>query len=120
MTHHLRIALISEHASPAAILGGADAGGQNVYVDQLARHLARDGHAVDVFTRREAADAAGLPVLAIPIALLVAFSLHNPEPEGDQGLREYFGSVWEHIKDRRVVGLFVASLVTFVILFGSS
>ncbi|MDP9362705.1 MAG: glycosyltransferase, partial [Chloroflexota bacterium] len=53
----LRVALISEHASPAALLGGADAGGQNVYVDQLARHLARLGHAVDVFSRREAGDA---------------------------------------------------------------
>lgn len=48
-----RIALISEHASPLAILGGADAGGQNVYVGQLARHLAAMGFAVDVFTRRD-------------------------------------------------------------------
>ena len=35
----LRIALISEHASPAALLGGEDAGGQNVYVDELSRQL---------------------------------------------------------------------------------
>lgn len=47
------------------------------------------------------------------------FSLHNPEPENDQGLKEYFGSIWEHIKDRRVLGLFVGTLVTFAILFGS-
>lgn len=60
-----------------------------------------------------------LPVLAVPIAFIVLFSLHNPEPESDQGLKEYFGSVWEHVKDRRVVGLFVGSLVTFIILFGS-
>ena len=32
-----RIAMISEHASPLATLGGVDAGGQNVYVGQLAR-----------------------------------------------------------------------------------
>lgn len=49
-----RIALISEHASPLATLGGTDAGGQNVYVAQVARHLARLGYAVDVFTRRDA------------------------------------------------------------------
>lgn len=49
-----RIALISEHASPLAALGGTDAGGQNVYVAQVARHLARLGYAVDVFTRRDA------------------------------------------------------------------
>ena len=34
-------------------------------------------------------------------------------------MKEYFGSVWEHVKDRRVAGLFAGSLVTFVILFGS-
>jgi glycosyltransferase involved in cell wall biosynthesis len=49
----LRIALISEHASPVALLGGADAGGQNVYVDELSRALARLGHRVDVLTRRD-------------------------------------------------------------------
>lgn len=47
----LRIALISEHASPLASLGSVDAGGQNIYVSQVARGLARLGHRVDVFTR---------------------------------------------------------------------
>ena len=51
-----RIALISEHASPLATLGGADGGGQNVYVGQVAAHLARLGHEVDVLTRRDRAD----------------------------------------------------------------
>ena len=50
-----RIALISEHASPLALVGGTDAGGQNVYVAQLAAHLARRGYHVDVFTRRDKA-----------------------------------------------------------------
>jgi glycosyltransferase involved in cell wall biosynthesis len=50
----LRIALISEHASPLAALGGTDAGGQNVYVAQVARALAAKGHEVDVLTRRDA------------------------------------------------------------------
>ena len=50
----LRIALISEHASPLATLGGVDGGGQNVYVDQVARRLAAMGYLVDVFTRRDA------------------------------------------------------------------
>ncbi len=52
-----RIAFLSEHASPLALLGGADAGGQNVYVDEVSRNLGRLGYAVDVFTRRDAADA---------------------------------------------------------------
>jgi D-inositol-3-phosphate glycosyltransferase len=49
----MRIAMISEHASPLAGLGGADGGGQNVYVAQVARHLARRGHDVEVLTRRD-------------------------------------------------------------------
>lgn len=53
-----RVALVSEHASPLALLGGVDSGGQNVYVGQVARHLAAAGHEVDVLTRR---DAPGLP-----------------------------------------------------------
>ena len=52
-----RIALISEHASPVALPGSVDSGGQNVYVAQVARHLARAGYGVDVFTRRDRADA---------------------------------------------------------------
>ncbi|WP_420712717.1 glycosyltransferase, partial [Streptomyces sp. SA3_actF] len=45
--------MVSEHASPLAALGGADAGGQNVYVARLAEQLARDGHEVTVYTRRD-------------------------------------------------------------------
>jgi D-inositol-3-phosphate glycosyltransferase len=48
-----RIALISEHASPLASLGGVDTGGQNVYVAQLAKHIAAQGYEVDVFTRKD-------------------------------------------------------------------
>lgn len=48
-----RIALISEHASPLALAGSVDSGGQNIYVGHLARELARQGHRVDIFTRRD-------------------------------------------------------------------
>jgi phosphoheptose isomerase len=48
-----RIALVSEHASPVAVLGGADGGGQNVYVGELAKSLAALGYEVDIFTRRD-------------------------------------------------------------------
>jgi len=51
-----KIAFISEHASPLAICGGVDAGGQNIYVAQTATHLARMGYEVDIFTRRESND----------------------------------------------------------------
>jgi D-inositol-3-phosphate glycosyltransferase len=49
----MKIAIISEHASPLAVLGGVDSGGQNVYVAQLGNHLASLGHDVDIFTRKE-------------------------------------------------------------------
>jgi D-inositol-3-phosphate glycosyltransferase len=67
------IALISEHASPLAAAGGIDAGGQNIYVGQVARHLAALGHRVDVFTRRDSeklpevlAWAPGVRVIHVP------------------------------------------------------
>lgn len=49
----MRIAMVSEHASPLAALGGEDAGGQNVHVAALATALARRGHDVAVYTRRD-------------------------------------------------------------------
>jgi D-inositol-3-phosphate glycosyltransferase len=52
----MRIAMVSEHASPLAILGGVDAGGQNVHVAALAQALADRGHELVVYTRRDGAD----------------------------------------------------------------
>lgn len=52
----LRIAMISEHASPLATLGSVDAGGQNIYVAHVARALVEAGHQVDVLTRRDDAE----------------------------------------------------------------
>ncbi|MBW9121117.1 glycosyltransferase [Microbacterium trichothecenolyticum] len=52
----MRIAMVSEHASPLATLGGEDAGGQNVHVAALAAALGRRGHQVRVYTRRDDPD----------------------------------------------------------------
>ncbi|HEY7488081.1 MAG TPA: glycosyltransferase [Streptosporangiaceae bacterium] len=55
----MKIAMISEHASPLATmngLGGADGGGQNVFVADLAVELGRQGHQVTVYTRHDAPD----------------------------------------------------------------
>ncbi|GAB7522536.1 glycosyltransferase [Paraburkholderia sp. 2C] len=49
----MKIAMISEHASPLALAGGVDSGGQNIYVANVARQLHRAGHEIDVFTRRD-------------------------------------------------------------------
>jgi glycosyltransferase involved in cell wall biosynthesis len=52
----MKISMVSEHASPLAALGGVDAGGQNVHVAALSEALARRGHTVTVYTRRDAED----------------------------------------------------------------
>ena len=45
------IALVSVHGDPAAVIGGEEAGGQNVYVLEVGEALARLGWTVDIFTR---------------------------------------------------------------------
>ncbi|MGN6666626.1 MAG: glycosyltransferase family 4 protein [Trinickia sp.] len=68
----MKIALVSEHASPLAVAGGVDSGGQNIYVAHVARQLHRAGHEVDVFTRRDRAllptvsDMDGVRVIHVP------------------------------------------------------
>ena len=39
----MKIAFVSEHASPLAAVGGSDCGGQNVHVAELARRWAPRG-----------------------------------------------------------------------------
>lgn len=48
-----RVAYLSMHTSPLLQPGVGDAGGMNVYVDQLSRAMAERGVAVEVFTRRD-------------------------------------------------------------------
>ena len=80
----MRIALISEHASPLAVIGGVDSGGQNVHVAELAAGLVRQGHDVVVYTRRDSPDlnrrvttGAGYDVVHVPaghIGLIISRS----------------------------------------------
>lgn len=55
------IAFISEHASPLALPGSIDAGGQNVYVRELAMELEKLDFNIDIFTRKDNKD---LPLMA--------------------------------------------------------
>lgn len=50
------IALISDHADPAATIGSEEAGGQNVYVRHVGENLAALGWQVDMFTRKANAE----------------------------------------------------------------
>ncbi|HEY8202496.1 MAG TPA: glycosyltransferase, partial [Actinomycetota bacterium] len=47
--------MITVHTNPLAEPGAGDAGGMNVYVQQVARALAARGVEVDVFCRRDTA-----------------------------------------------------------------
>ncbi len=49
----LRVAMLSVHTCPLAMLGGKKTGGMNVYVRDLSRELGRIGITVDVFTRSQ-------------------------------------------------------------------
>jgi D-inositol-3-phosphate glycosyltransferase len=52
----MKVTMVSEHASPLAVLGDVDAGGQNVHVATLAAALASRGVSVTVHTRRDDAE----------------------------------------------------------------
>jgi D-inositol-3-phosphate glycosyltransferase len=49
----MKIAMVSEHASPLTVVGEVDAGGQNVHVAMLSQALAGQGHEIVVYTRRD-------------------------------------------------------------------
>ena len=59
-----RLAVMSTHTSPLARAGTTKAGGMNVYVADLSRHLADMGWEVDIFTRRDRIDAPDMEALA--------------------------------------------------------
>ncbi|MFJ4775689.1 glycosyltransferase [Streptomyces sp. NPDC088762] len=98
----LSVALVSEHASPLATLGGVDAGGQNVHVACLAAALADRGHRVTVYTRRDARDLperthmrAGVTVHHVPAGP----AEHLPKDELLPHMREfsyYLMDRWRH------------------------
>jgi glycosyltransferase involved in cell wall biosynthesis len=90
----MRIAMISEHASPLAALGGEDAGGQNVHVADLSVALAEQGHDVRVYTRRDSPE---LPT-SVPVRDGVTV-VHVPagpaEPVGKDALPPYMPAFGE-------------------------
>lgn len=60
-----------------------------------------------------------LPLVAIPIGLLVLFALKNPEPKGERNLKEYLRNAWTILKNRQLIGLFIASAANFILLYGA-
>ncbi len=60
-----------------------------------------------------------LPLLALPVGFFVLFKLKNPEPKENRPFKGYLDGIWQAIRQREVAVLFLASLITFIILYGS-
>jgi MFS family permease len=60
-----------------------------------------------------------LPIVALPVAMLVVVVLDNPEPTAEGSLREYFAVTLQAVWNHQVLTLFAASIVTFVLIYGS-
>jgi glycosyltransferase involved in cell wall biosynthesis len=99
----MRVAMISEHASPLAAVGGVDAGGQNLHVAELAAALARQGHEVTVYTRRDD------PGLADRVTCSAGFDVVHvaagpPAPIGKDELLPYMRGFGRWMRRRWAVG----------------
>jgi D-inositol-3-phosphate glycosyltransferase len=95
----MRIAMVSEHASPLATLGGADAGGQNVHVAALAGALAALGDEVVVHTRRDD------PSLPDEVAIAPGVVVHHvdagpPRPVPKDDLLPHMGAFGEQLRQQ--------------------
>lgn len=60
-----------------------------------------------------------LPIAALPVGAAVVLFLDNPEPTGTQTLKEYLGNTLHSIKNKTVIALFLAAIITFIMLYGS-
>ena len=60
-----------------------------------------------------------LAIFAVPVGLLVLTVLKSPEPRSHQSFREYLGGTWKHLKNIRILSLFAANTLAFVILYGA-
>jgi len=59
-----------------------------------------------------------LSLLAIPVGLLVAFSLENPEPKSTEPMMTYLIKSFSLMKKFHILILFYSSTATFVLLYG--
>ncbi|MFI2566141.1 glycosyltransferase [Paenarthrobacter sp. NPDC018779] len=92
----MKISMVSEHASPLAALGGVDAGGQNVHVAALSSSLAKRGHQVTVYTRRDDPDLPARVQVAPGLAVVhvdAGPARHIPK----DGLLPYMGALADGI-----------------------
>ncbi len=60
-----------------------------------------------------------LPLIALPVGVITLLGLENPEPEEEKmGFSKYIGNAWRAMRNRQVIGVFVGSGITFIMLYG--
>lgn len=117
-------------------IGGASLGALNVTLigdlydgNRRATAMGYNGSVLSVGTASYPAIGGGLALLgwyfpfylslaAIPIGMFVIKALKSPAPDNGKDLRLYFGDVWNSLKSTKVLGLFTANFLTFIILYG--
>lgn len=60
-----------------------------------------------------------LPIVGLGIALAVLFKLEAVEVEKGDGLRTYLRDAVAEMKNRKVMGLYLVSVMTFIVLYGA-
>src|SRR5215470_8811504 len=106
----MRIAMISEHASPLAALGGPDAGGQNLHVAELSTALAAAGHEVRVYTRRDSRKLPDIVECGTDVSVV-----HVPagpaKPVAKDGLLPYMGTFGRWLAEQWNAGAWAPDVV---------
>jgi D-inositol-3-phosphate glycosyltransferase len=106
----LRVALISAHTCPLAVLGGKETGGMNVYVRELARELGRMGVSADVYTRSQNPT---IPrVVTITEGVRVVHLTAGPEaPMPRERIRDHLDEFVDGVEAFRIAGGFDYDLI---------
>jgi len=60
-----------------------------------------------------------LPAIALPVAFVALNTLDTYKPSNKQNLKEYLEKAWKSIQDKRVIGIFMLSISTFILLYGT-
>ncbi|MGW8266439.1 MAG: MFS transporter [Longimicrobiales bacterium] len=60
-----------------------------------------------------------LPLLGLGVALLVLIQLETVELGVGSGFRTYLREAWSGMRNRKVIGLFLSSMLTFIVLYGA-
>jgi len=58
-------------------------------------------------------------LIAIPLGIIALFFLHCPEPKTKQNLKDYLRDALLHLKSLKVLWLFSASIIGYVLLYGA-